>query len=83
MATIPFFAAQSNSISSSKYVSGFMDFNYRASHSKLFFLRTPRLNHSRRRRRNLSFMKIASDQRQELKDPINEEGSTASNLFIF
>ncbi|CAK7326176.1 unnamed protein product [Dovyalis caffra] len=75
MATLPFSAAQSNSISRSAFVSGF---NYRASHSNLFFVRTPRF-FSRSTRRNLSVKNIGSDQRQELKDPtVNVEGSCCS-----
>ncbi|KAJ6899776.1 alpha-1,4 glucan phosphorylase L-2 isozyme [Populus alba x Populus x berolinensis] len=66
MATLPFSAAQSISVSG---------FNYRARHSNLFFVRAPRF-FNRLKRRNLSVKNIASDQRQELKDPsVNGEAS--------
>lgn len=67
MATLPFPAAQSKS----KFPSRFTHFNYRATLSKLFFT-TPFLNHSRRR--NLSVKNIASDQRQDLQDPVTRGG---------
>ncbi|KAG6757998.1 hypothetical protein POTOM_038329 [Populus tomentosa] len=59
MASLPFSAAQSISVSG---------FNYRARHSNLFFVRAPRF-FNRLKRRNLSVKNITSDQRQELKDP--------------
>ncbi|KDP41281.1 hypothetical protein JCGZ_15688 [Jatropha curcas] len=69
MATLPFTAAQSKS----KFISSFIDFNYRTSHSNIFFIRTPRLNHSRTR--NLLIKNVASDHKRELQEPITEQDS--------
>ncbi|KAG8654201.1 alpha-1,4 glucan phosphorylase L-2 isozyme, chloroplastic/amyloplastic isoform X2 [Manihot esculenta] len=73
MATLPFPAAQSKS----KFPSRFTHFNYRATLSKLFFT-TPFLNHSRRR--NLSVKNIASDQRQDLQDPVTRGDSLDTSV---
>ncbi|KAJ0095326.1 hypothetical protein Patl1_16715 [Pistacia atlantica] len=68
MAALPLFAAcayDSKSVSRSILNSSFID-----RQSKLFFIRTPRLNFSRR---NLSVRNVASDQKQKAKEPKTDE----------
>ncbi len=75
MATLPFSAtsassAQSMFISNSKFILGFMGFNHITHNPELFLTRTPRSRYSRRK---LSVMNVASNQKQELKDPVTQE----------
>ncbi|KAJ4827867.1 species-specific tRNA processing [Turnera subulata] len=73
MAALPFNAAQSKSFTSYKFVSSIKDYNYRPCLSQLFLVRTPRLNLSRRSYFSV-ITNVASEQRQELKDPVAEGG---------
>ncbi|KAK4841775.1 hypothetical protein QYF36_010211 [Acer negundo] len=80
MATLPFSASGVHSKSVSHYISNssFLDFDHGRRNSKLFFIRTPCFNHSRRRsRRNLSVKNVASDHKQQVKEPNTEEASTS------
>ncbi|XP_050237902.1 alpha-1,4 glucan phosphorylase L-2 isozyme, chloroplastic/amyloplastic-like [Mercurialis annua] len=73
MAALPFSTAQSNS----KFITFF---NYRTTHSNLFFVTIPRYSHSRSRT-NLSVNNIASYSRQELQDTfVPDSASIASSI---
>uniref|UniRef100_A0A2N9J2U3 Alpha-1,4 glucan phosphorylase n=1 Tax=Fagus sylvatica TaxID=28930 RepID=A0A2N9J2U3_FAGSY len=85
MATLPFSAtsassAQSMFISNSKFILGFMGFNHITHNPELFLTRTPRSRYSRRK---LSVMNVASNQKQELKDPVTQEEGVAGALGTF
>lgn len=83
MATFPFPppCPQSESFSLSKFISKFMGFNHRTRNSNLFLIRTPRSKFSRRK---LPVKNLASNQKQELNDPVTQkQGVTGSALDTF
>ncbi|KAL5826292.1 hypothetical protein ACOSQ4_018089 [Xanthoceras sorbifolium] len=73
MATLPF---SGSGVSHSISNSSFLHFDHRRRNSKLFFIRPPCFNHSRRR--NLSVKNVASNQKQQVKEPNTEEATVAT-----
>ncbi|WCJ22140.1 Glycogen phosphorylase [Euphorbia peplus] len=83
MASLPFPPAPPPPVAASQskslLVSHFIHFNSRANKSRLFFITTPSFNHSRTR--ILSVRNIASDQRQQLQEPLSRPDSL-DNTFV-
>ncbi|GMN41968.1 hypothetical protein TIFTF001_011170 [Ficus carica] len=78
-ATIPFSATTTPSRSGSRsdFDSGFANLHRWNPNSKLFFANSCR-NSRRPRRRNFCVKNVASDQKQEIEDPITQEGTLAN-----
>ncbi|EXC22063.1 Alpha-1,4 glucan phosphorylase L-2 isozyme [Morus notabilis] len=75
-ATISFSATTTPS--KSGFVSGFRHLNRRNSNWRLFFVNSVWTSRRPRRRRNLCVKNVASDKKQEIEDPISQEGTLAN-----